>query len=163
MWIVASAMPAAPPSSRSVISVLKPFDSAHIRYMRRSISAQSQASVPPAPAWMVRKTLQWSLGPPSIDRSSNASKSASACFDRVADLVVELVGLRLLGQLDRRREVVGLLDQLLEWLEHRVERLQLLDDRLGLLLVVPEGRALHLTARAHRGGLALSPKSKRVS
>ena len=47
-------------------------------YIRSSISAQSQASVPPAPAWMVTKALQWSLGPPSIDRSSNASKSASA-------------------------------------------------------------------------------------
>ena len=40
-----------------------------------SISAQSQASVPPAPAWIVTKALQWSLGPLSIDCSSNASKS----------------------------------------------------------------------------------------
>ena len=69
-------MPAAPPSSRSVIWVVKRFDSAHIRYIRRSISAQSQASVPPAPAWIVTKALQWSFGPPSIERSSNASKSA---------------------------------------------------------------------------------------
>jgi hypothetical protein len=31
--------------------------------MRMSMSAQSWASVPPAPLWMVRKQLQRSLGP----------------------------------------------------------------------------------------------------
>ena len=117
MWMVASWMPAAPPSSRSVISVVNRLDSAHIRYIRSSISDQSHASVPPAPAWIVTKALQWSLGPPSIERNSNASKSASACSQAVADLVVELVGLGLLGQLDRGPEVVGLPDQGLERLE----------------------------------------------
>ena len=46
-------MPATVPSSRSMMSALKPFDSAHIRYMRSSISAQSHASVPPSPGWTV--------------------------------------------------------------------------------------------------------------
>ena len=84
MWIVASWMPADPPSSRSVICVENRFDSAHIRYMRSNISAQSQASVPPGPAWIVTKPLQWSLGPPSIDRNSNELKSSSAWRHAVA-------------------------------------------------------------------------------
>ena len=144
MWMVASWIPAAPPSSRSVISVENRLDSAHIRYMRSSISDQSHASVPPAPAWIVTNALQWSLGPPSIERNSNESKSASACLQaaRISSSNSSVLG--LLGQLDRGPEVVGLPDQGLERLEDRVQALQLLDDLLGLLLVVPEGRAVHL-------------------
>ena len=140
------------------------FDSAHIRYMRRSISAQSQASVPPAPAWIVTKALQWSFGPaehraqlerleivlgllawPRGSRRRTSSSPASSASSIEAS----------------RSSACS--TKLLERLEHRVERLELRDDPLGLLLVVPEGRAVHLLLRARRGGLALSPKSKRVS
>ena len=60
------------------------------------------------------------------------------------DLVVEFVGLGLFGQLDRGTEIVGLPDQRLERLQDRVQALELLDHPLGFLLVVPEGRAVHL-------------------
>ena len=131
-------------------------------YMRMSISAQSQASVPPAPAWIVRKALQWSLGPLSIDWSSNALKSLSAFSTSGLDVGIELVGLGFLGQLDRGRQVFGLRDQLFERLEHPVERLQLGDDRFGLVLVVPERRTFHITWSSLRRE-SFSPKSKRVS
>ena len=42
-------MPATSPSDSSIISALKPLLSLHRRYIRSSISAQSCASVPPAP------------------------------------------------------------------------------------------------------------------
>ena len=50
--MVALLMPASSPSSWSRISVLKRWRSAQRRYIRSSISAQSVASVPPAPALM---------------------------------------------------------------------------------------------------------------
>ena len=46
--------------------------------------------------------------------------------------------------------------ELLERLEHGVERLQLLDDRLGLLLVVPERRAFHLAVERVAAGLLVA-------
>ena len=50
-------MPATSPSVSSITSVLKPLRSQYFRYWRSSIAAQSQASVPPAPAWMSMKQL----------------------------------------------------------------------------------------------------------
>ncbi len=44
-------------------------------YMRTSMSAQSQASVPPAPAWIVRKAFSESCGPWSKVKSSIRSNS----------------------------------------------------------------------------------------
>jgi len=49
----------------SVTTVGKPSRSAQRRYMRRSISAQSWLSVPPAPGWMVTMALSWALSPDS--------------------------------------------------------------------------------------------------
>ena len=137
-------MPAAPPSSRSVISALNPLDSAHIRYIRISISDQSQASVPPAPAWIVTNALQWSFGPLSIERNSNAVKSASACLQAArisssnssvsASSASSIVAWRLSAW--RTRASNGLRTVLRPFSS--------CDDGLGLLLVVPEGRAVHL-------------------
>jgi hypothetical protein len=51
---VALLMPATSPADTSTTSVCQPRRSAHRRYMRNSISAQSCASVPPEPDWMSR-------------------------------------------------------------------------------------------------------------
>jgi hypothetical protein len=40
--------------------------------MRRSISAQSWASVPPEPAWMSRKALEASISPENMRRNSSS-------------------------------------------------------------------------------------------
>ena len=153
MWMVASWMPAAPPSSRSVISVLNPLVSAHIRYIRISISDQSHASVPPAPAWIVKKALQWSLGPPSIERNSNALNSASACLaEPLTSSSNSSVSASSASSISRF-EVLGLANQLLERLEHGVECLQFRDDPLGFLLIVPEGGAVHLLLESVPMGL----------
>jgi hypothetical protein len=59
--IVALLMPATSPSDSSSTSALKPLRSQYFRYWRSSIDAQSQASVPPAPAWMSMNALAWSI------------------------------------------------------------------------------------------------------
>ena len=71
----------------------------------------------------------------------------------LSDLLVEVVAAVFLGQLDRGRQVIGLPDDILEGFEHRVERLHLSDDALGLLLVVPERGALHLAVECVAAGL----------
>ena len=50
-------MPATSPPLTSISSVFQPRDSHQRRYMRSRISAQSCASVPPAPAWMSTKAV----------------------------------------------------------------------------------------------------------
>jgi hypothetical protein len=57
--------------------VLKPLRSAYLRYWRSSMLAQSQASVPPAPAWMSRKQGSGSAGLLNIRRNSIFSTSAA--------------------------------------------------------------------------------------
>jgi hypothetical protein len=47
---------------RSSSSIFQPLRSQYFRYWRSSIEAQSQASVPPAPAWMSMKQLFGSAG-----------------------------------------------------------------------------------------------------
>ena len=57
----------------------KPWRSAQRRYMRRSMSAQSCDSTPPAPGWMVMMALRWSLSPESrvsVSRRSTSDWSA---------------------------------------------------------------------------------------
>ena len=66
-------MPATSPSVSSITSVLKPLRSAYLRYWRSSIAAQSQASVPPAPAWMSMKQLSGSAGLLNMRRNSSCS------------------------------------------------------------------------------------------
>ena len=59
--------------SRPSTSVLKPLRSQYFRYWRSSMLAQSQASVPPAPAWMSRKQLRGSAGLLNMRRNSRSS------------------------------------------------------------------------------------------
>jgi hypothetical protein len=69
--MVAPLMPAVSPGVSSSICVLKPLRSAYFRYWRSSMLAQSQASVPPAPAWMSTKQLSGSAGLLNIRRNSS--------------------------------------------------------------------------------------------
>ncbi len=71
-------MPATSPSLWSITSVLKPRASPHRRYMRRSIAAQSCASVPPAPAWMSRNALCESISPGNMRLNSRRLTSPSS-------------------------------------------------------------------------------------
>src|ERR1039457_5179044 len=67
--------PAVSPVSASVTSTSQPRDSAQRVYMRESISAQSCASVPPAPALMLRMQFFRSCGPFRKTFSSSESSS----------------------------------------------------------------------------------------
>ena len=73
--MTAPLIPASSPSLMSRISIEKPWRSAQRVYMRMSISDQSIASVPPAPAAISICALRQSSGPRSSDRSSNARRS----------------------------------------------------------------------------------------
>src|SRR6266511_3424138 len=79
---VALLIPASSPGSTSSSSTRKPRRSAHRRYIRRSISAQSWDSVPPAPAWMLATASLSSYSPPSSDSSSRRSTSLSSDSSR---------------------------------------------------------------------------------
>ena len=68
-------MPATSPPLTSISSVFQPRDSHQRRYMRSSISAQSCASVPPAPAWMSTKALFASILPENMRWNSSFSTS----------------------------------------------------------------------------------------
>jgi hypothetical protein len=55
---------------------VKPLRSQYFRYWRSSMLAQSQASVPPAPAWMSMKQLLGSAGLLNMRRNSSFSTVA---------------------------------------------------------------------------------------
>src|SRR5213593_4674957 len=75
MSIVALLMPATSPWSTSVASTSQPRDLAHAWYILMSMLAQSQDSVPPAPALRLRMQLLRSCGPLRKTFSSSASRS----------------------------------------------------------------------------------------
>ena len=91
--------PACSPSCWSTISVLKRWRSAQRRYIRRSISAQSVASVPPAPALIDRIALRSSYSPENEERGPLARE-------------VRLERRRLAVELGGQLGVAGLLDEL---------------------------------------------------
>ena len=71
-------MPASWPSVTASTSRSRPWRSAQRRYIRSSISAQSWASVPPAPEW-ISHTASWaSWGSVNSDRSSTSSSRADS-------------------------------------------------------------------------------------
>ncbi len=70
-------IPASSPAKVSITSVRKPLRSAQRKYIRRSILAQSWASVPPAPEWIETMALFRSFSPPSIRLNSAAWRSFS--------------------------------------------------------------------------------------
>ena len=74
---VADLIPASSPCWMSSTSASNPSRSAHRVYMRRSISAQSWLSVPPAPALIVAIASEASYGPESSAASSSLSTSVS--------------------------------------------------------------------------------------
>ena len=72
---VALLSPASSPSSRSSSLTSKPLCSAHRRYIRRRISAQSWESVPPSPGWIASRALRSSSSPESLSSRSSAVDS----------------------------------------------------------------------------------------
>ena len=80
--------PASSPFRKSVTSTLKPRRSQNRWYMRKSISAQSWLSVPPAPALIDRMTFAASCSPPRVWPSSASSmlfcQSSTAAFNSPA-------------------------------------------------------------------------------
>ena len=91
--------------------------------MRKSISAQSQASVPPAPGLIDTTALAESCLPLIIACSSNASYCFSA-FASAGSISASNDGV-LLGQFGHRRDVAGGGGELLVGLEQGVEHLEL--------------------------------------
>ena len=78
--MVALLMPATSPAVSSSSVAFQPLRSAYFRYWRSSMLAQSQASVPPAPAWMSMKQLPGSAGLLNMRRNSSSSTVArSVC------------------------------------------------------------------------------------
>ena len=69
-------MPATSPGDSSSSVALNPLRSAYFKYWRKSMLAQSQASVPPAPACMSRNALSGSAGLLNMRRNSSFSTSA---------------------------------------------------------------------------------------
>jgi hypothetical protein len=78
--MVALLMPATSPAVSSSSVALKPLRSQYFRYWRSSMLAQSQASVPPAPAWMSMKQLLGSAGLLNMRRNSSSSTVARAAW-----------------------------------------------------------------------------------
>ena len=79
-------MPAVSPGVSSSTVYLKPLRSAYLMYWRISMLAQSQASVPPAPACRSRKQLLGSAGWLNMRRNSSSltvSSSLAAMDSRV--------------------------------------------------------------------------------
>src|SRR5437588_2463894 len=84
---VALFKPASSPRDSSTISVSNPRRSAHLRYMRSSISTQSWASTPPWPTEMVMTALWFAYGSVKSRSSSCArtslvkdARSSASCF-----------------------------------------------------------------------------------
>src|ERR1700678_2639250 len=78
IWTVAVLIQASSPGVESITVAPSPFCSAQRRYMRRSISAQSCDSVPPAPGLMVTIAFRRSFSPARSVFVSSSDKYASA-------------------------------------------------------------------------------------
>ncbi len=76
--------------------------------------------------------------------------------DRLADVFVERVVAGLLGHFEEHFHVIGLAGEGLERLEDAVEGLQLGNDTLGGVLVVPERGAFHLLREIVATGLLVA-------
>ena len=152
---VAESSPASWPSVASSTSTVKPRRSAQRWYMRSSISVQSCASVPPAPACTSHTASSSSYSPEKSDCSSSALSRVCQRVDRLDQLGLErgvTVALRrrLLGQLEQRPGVVEGSAQTVELLEIGRHPAELLGDGAGVVGVVPQVGARHL-------GLELGP------
>ena len=82
--------------------------------MRRRISVQSCASVPPVPAWIETTASPASYSPVKRESSCRRSSSRRSATDALLDLVeLPVVG----GELDELPQVVGIAAELLVALE----------------------------------------------
>jgi hypothetical protein len=96
--------------SRLPASALKPLRSQYFRYWRSSMLAQSQASVPPAPAWMSMKQFSGSAGLLNMRRNSSSSTVVAqlgAPRPRWPQAVVVAFGLAHVVQLGVVGQVAG--------------------------------------------------------
>ena len=127
--------------------------------MRYRISAQSQASVPPAPGLIETIALAESCLPLIIACSSKPRTASTR--DRLRrSAPASSDGSSSASSASALTSLIALVEFLVR-LEQRVERLLGLDGLLGLLLVVPEvGLALHV--RSLSRSLSLAAMSKRV-
>ena len=129
--------------------------------MRYSISAKSQASVPPAPGLIDTMALAASCLPLIIAWQLERLELLLGLRRAPAPISASNAGV-LVRQLGHRGDVVGGAGQFLVRLEEGVEHLHLLDDAAGRVLVVPEVRARPAWPRARRGPSVLPGMSKRV-
>ena len=132
-------------------------------HAQQHVRPNRSASVPPAPALMLRMQLFLSCGPLRKTFSSSASSSlkncarsrSSSCFD------LGLGGFRLgLAQLDHDPEIFELLLRLEQRLDLAAEGVGLVDELLGLLAVVPEVLRRHQGVRV-RPGVSARPGRQR--
>ena len=120
-------------------SVPKRWRSAQRRYMRSSISAQSVASVPPAPALMLTSAARSSYWP----ENSSAVRSPLVVRCEGGVLSLDAAGhLRssggIAGQLGQLDQVVGATDDVVPGGQLLAQAVRLAQDALRLALVVPE-------------------------
>src|SRR3989338_4763385 len=73
--------PASEPSIRSMTLASKLCFSQNLKYIRKSISAQSWASTPPVPAWMDKRALPLSYSPENKTENSNWLKFSVNFFN----------------------------------------------------------------------------------
>ena len=106
--------------------------------MRSSISAQSWASVPPAPAWTSTNALPASCAPAEHALEFEALDFLARRVHVAADLGDRRLVLLGLGQLEQVGRVVEAAVDALELAHHRLELGALPAERLGARRVLPD-------------------------
>ena len=134
--------PACSPSCWSRISVGKRWRSAQRRYIRRSISVQSVASVPPAPALIDRSAGRSSYSPENSSAVRSRAKSVSSDGGVALELGLELGVGGSSTQLDGGEQVVGAGRQVAPGGDLDREAVGLAEDLLGGAAVLPEAGLL---------------------
>jgi hypothetical protein len=138
--MVALRMPATSPSVVFHHLGLEALALAVLQVLAQQHAAQSQASVPPAPAWMSTKQFSGSAGLLNMRRNSSCStvsRTGLASASMAPGRRSSPVGLGHLEQLG----VVGQVAlQVVDGLDHRFERLLLAAQFLGALGFVPDER-----------------------
>ena len=112
--------------------------SAQRRYMRRSISAKSEASTPPAPARIVTTAGRSSYSPSSRVCTSSSPDDVLELGELVARLVGRVLVVHLVGELDEHFEVVEASLDVVDAGELGLPVAEGAGDLLRLLGVVPE-------------------------
>ena len=134
--------PACSPSCWSMISVAKRCRSAQRRYIRSSISAQSVASVPPAPALIVSSAGRSSYSPENNSVVRSRPKLGLEGRGVAFELGLELGVGCLVEQVDGGEEVVRPPEEALPQGDLLAQPVSLAKDLLCGALIVPEARLL---------------------